>query len=287
VSGRQSGKQPVLLMSGTEGIGLVTPKEMVLTSGENLDTVSQRDTQQSTGRRWIHNVGKKISLFVHGVADKINLKLITARGHAQMQAQSGDVEITGDQNVRITANKQKLTAAAGEEMLIACAGAYIRLKGGKIDIHCPGNISIKGNHSFSGPASMNPEHPSFPESSLKEFLTLSVDQSPEALNFSWAGMPYKLYANGGLLQEGVMDERGRLLVEHNISTAQYKLELANGVIYDIPAVNEFTSNTDGEAATRGYDKHEAGSPPPEGRAGSSKSSRVDSQNTFEGSNEDE
>ena len=252
----QPGRQPVILMSGAEGIGLTTPQEMVLTSGQNLYTVSQRDTQGTTARRWIHNVGKKISLFVHGIKDKVNLKIIAAKGHVQLQAQSGDVEIVGDQNVRIHANKGKLVAAAGEEILLNCAGAYIRLKGGGIDIHAPGKISMKAaNFSFSGPASMNPSHPSFPESNLKELFSVTVDQAPGNVNFSWRGMPYKLYANGGLLKEGVMDDSGRILVEHNVSVSAYKLEMANGVIYNIPATNQYTHRAAGEAANTGFNKH--------------------------------
>ena len=206
-TGGQSGKQAVLLMSGAEGIGLVTPQEMVLTSGGNLDTISQRDTQQTTARRWIHNAGKKISLFVHGIADKVNLKLITAKGHAQMQAQSGDVEIIGDQNVRLTANKGKLIAAAGEEILLTCAGAYIRLKGGKIDIHGPGKLSIKAaNFAFSGPASMD----------TKPFLmgTLGEPQHFIELNQHYddlepiKGAPYKLTFEDGSVITGKLDEQG-------------------------------------------------------------------------------
>ncbi|MCL2591039.1 MAG: DUF2345 domain-containing protein, partial [Betaproteobacteria bacterium] len=169
------GKQPVILMSGAEGIGLTTPKELALIAEKNLDTVSLRDTQQSTVRRWIHNVGKRISLFVVGVADKFNLKLITAEGHAKLEAQAGDVEITGEQNVRIAANKQKLTAAAREELLLTCAGAYIRLKGGKIDVHCPGNISFKSaGQSFDGPTSLDEKLPGMPDGRLDELERLPI-----------------------------------------------------------------------------------------------------------------
>jgi type VI secretion system secreted protein VgrG len=163
----QPGRQPVLLLSGAEGIGLATPSEMVLASGANLDTVSQRDTQQTSLRRWIHNAGKKISLFVLGVRDKVNLKLITAKGHAQLYAQSGDVEIAGDQSLRLYGSKKKLIAAAGEELLLNCGGATIRLKGGNIDIHCPGNLSMKAaKFDMSGPARMDIDMPQFPDSSL-------------------------------------------------------------------------------------------------------------------------
>jgi len=138
---------------------------MVLASSSNLYTVSQRDTQQSTARRWLHNVGKKISLFVVGVADKFNLRLITAKGHAQFQAQSGDIEITADKNVRLYGSKQKVNMAAKEEAIFMCAGAYIRLKGGNIDIHAPSKVCVKSDgQSFTGPTSMSTKFMTFNKS---------------------------------------------------------------------------------------------------------------------------
>ncbi|GLS03521.1 type IV secretion protein Rhs [Chitiniphilus shinanonensis] len=152
----QPGQQAILIASAPAGIGLTTPSELVFNTGYNLDTISQRDTQQTTARRWIHNVGSKISLFVQGVADQINLKLIVAKGHANLHAQAGDVEVIGDKNVRLYANKQKFTLAAGQELLATCGGAYIRLKDGNIEIHAPGSVSFKGSgFDFSGPASMS------------------------------------------------------------------------------------------------------------------------------------
>jgi uncharacterized protein (DUF2345 family) len=207
-SGDQEGRQPVLLLSGQEGIGLATPQELVLVAERNLDTVSLRDTQQTSARRWTHNVGKKISLFVVGIAGKFNLKLITAKGDAKLEAQSGDVEITGDQNVRITANKHKLTAVAGEEMLLACAGAYIRLKGGKIDIHCPGNLSIKSaGHSFDGPASMDVPMRVFPVSDYTQPPGRFTIRPQTKYGQIYAGKPYKVEL-GGKTYEGTVPSSG-------------------------------------------------------------------------------
>ncbi|WP_353326452.1 DUF2345 domain-containing protein, partial [Chitiniphilus shinanonensis] len=163
----QAGQQAILLATAPAGIGLTTPSELILHAGHNLDSVSQRDTQQTTARRWLHNVGSKISLFVQGVAEQINLKLIVAKGHANLHAQAGDVEIVGDKNVRLYANKQKFTLAAGQELLATCGGAYIRLKGGDIEIHAPGSVTFKGTgFDFSGPTSMKLSPVNFPRSEL-------------------------------------------------------------------------------------------------------------------------
>ncbi|WP_255991104.1 DUF2345 domain-containing protein, partial [Chitinolyticbacter albus] len=206
----QPGQQPILIATAPAGIALTTPNELVLNAGHNLDLVSQRDTQQTTARRWVHNVGSKLSLFVQGVADKVNLKLIAAKGHVNLQAQSGDVEVVGDKNVRLYANKQKLTLVAGQELLATCGGAYIRLKGGDIEIHAPGSVSFKGtNFDFSGPASLNVPLPSF---GGKDGLGQVQLHHWYADRDGVAGGRYVLTDLLGKKHEGVLDKDGKATV---------------------------------------------------------------------------
>jgi len=208
----QAGQQAILAVSGQDGMALSTPQELVVTAGMNLDTVSLRDTQQSTARRWVHNVGKKVSLFVHGIKDKASFLLTAATGHVQMHAQSGDVEVVGDKNVRIYANKQKLTVVAEEELLLTCGGGYIRLKGGNIEIHCPSNISYKSaGHSMSGPTSMNVAMPVMPIGEIpKDVIALEHvyhDGTP------LAGAEYTLTLPDDTIIKGTLDSSGRAQVE--------------------------------------------------------------------------
>jgi type VI secretion system secreted protein VgrG len=161
----QSGQQKIILLHGEDGVAITSPQSQTHTAGTNLDLVAQRDTNQTSGRRWIHNVGQHISLFVAGLKDKVALKIIAAKGKIQLQAQSGDIEITGDKDLKVTACKGLISISAKEEILMTAGGGYIRLKGGDIEIHCPGKVSIKGaNHDMSGPAKMSPTLPQFPDS---------------------------------------------------------------------------------------------------------------------------
>jgi type VI secretion system secreted protein VgrG len=213
--GDAAGQQPILLATAPAGITLTTPDALLLTSGANLDTVSQRDTQQTTARRWIHNAGKKISLFVQGVADKVNLKLITAKGHAQLHAQSGDVEIAGDKDLRIYACKGKLTAVAKEELLLTCGGAYIRLAGGNIEIHGPGSVSYKGaTHDMSGPDSMKAPIPVLPSAEVvgKHSLRFATEYSDHFFHeMGLSGQPYKIVdEEGKTVNSGTIPKNGKL-----------------------------------------------------------------------------
>ncbi|WP_293931948.1 type VI secretion system Vgr family protein [Iodobacter sp.] len=151
----QAGQQKIILLHGEDGVAITSPQSQTLSAGTNLDLVAQRDTNQTSGRRWIHNVGQHISLFVAGVKDKVALKIIAAKGKIQLQAQSDDIEITADKNVKITACKENAEITAGNELLFTSGGGYIRIKDGNIEIHCPGEISIKGGeHEISGPTSL-------------------------------------------------------------------------------------------------------------------------------------
>ena len=139
------------------------------------DLVAQRDSNQTSGRRWIHNVGQHISLFVAGVKDQIALKLIAAKGKVQVQAQSDNIEVTGDQDVKITAIKGQQLWNGKKEILLTSGGAYVRIKDGKIELHAPGTVSFKGGrHDWSGPASMSPPFPLFPKEVCVECLLRSA-----------------------------------------------------------------------------------------------------------------
>ncbi|MFC3245091.1 type VI secretion system Vgr family protein [Chromobacterium piscinae] len=174
----QSGQQPLLILSGPAGIASLTEQSQTVSAGQNLNLVAQRDANHTTGRRWLHNVGQHISLFVAGVKDKVALKLIAAKGKVQVQAQSDAMELTADKDVTITSAKQTIHVNAKQEILLTSGGAYIRLKDGKIELHAPGTISIKGaSHNFTGPDQMNPPLPRFPNTVCKQCMAQAFSQA--------------------------------------------------------------------------------------------------------------
>ncbi|TDR73339.1 type VI secretion system Vgr family protein [Paludibacterium purpuratum] len=262
----QDGKQPILVTSAPAGIASLTEQSQTIAAGTNLDLVAQRDVNHSAGRRWLANVKEHISLFVAGVADKATMKLIAAKGKVQVQAQHGEMELTSERNLVVTSTQQRIVVAAQQEILLTCGGAYIRLKGGNIELHCPGKIDIKGaQHLMNGPERMTVTHPNFPQSSPKTPLALHLDQAPQGSNSSWAGMPYTLHADGGEIERGIVDHSGQLHVEHAVTTQKYTVELANGVKFHIPIAEEMRTPDKGDLANAGFHKVDAGGAPPDGR----------------------
>jgi type VI secretion system secreted protein VgrG len=214
--GAQGGGQPLILMSAPAGIGLATPNSTTIATGTNLDQVASRDTNQTTGRRWVHNVGESISLFVAGSksAIKETLKLIAAKGKVQIQAQSDEMEVTADKDLKLSSVTQNITAAAKDGIVVTSGGGYARIKGGNIDIHCPGTLEIKAaNIVLSGPGTMNVPMPHMPSSSLeaaKEKFSVRVDAAELFNDLKEApGTAYLLKRADGSLIKGQLDQYGR------------------------------------------------------------------------------
>ncbi|WP_246879400.1 type VI secretion system Vgr family protein [Chromobacterium violaceum] len=202
----QAGQQPQLILSGPAGIASLTEQSQTLAAGANLNLVAQRDANHTTGRRWIHNVGKHISLFVAGVVDKAAMKLIAAKGKIQIQAQSDAMEITADKDMTITSCKGFVHVAADQEILLACDGAYIRLQGGNIEVHAPGTISVKGaSHEFSGPARVDAMLPRLPKIGVSDQQLHLVHHGTD---IPMPHTPYRITFASGKVHEGITDENG-------------------------------------------------------------------------------
>ena len=68
-------------------------------------------------------------------------------------------------------------------------------------------------------------------------------------------MPYTLYADGAELKKGVLDKTGQLSIDHQVVTRGYRLEMANGVAYQIPVPTEYRNAEQAELANRGLHNH--------------------------------
>jgi len=246
--------KPLLIASAPADIATATPQSTHLHSGKHLTLSTGADISLASGQSLLASVAQRISLF----AQSAGAKLFAAKGKVELQAQSDDMELTAQKTVRITSTSQRIEIAAQEEILITSGGAYIRLKGGNIEIHAPGAIDVKGAKKvFSGPTRLNPDNPAWPSASVNSKLRLRTGRSNAASYMPWTGMPYQLFAGGALLKQGVMDDSGELEIDHHVTTDRYTLELANGVRFDIPVASQYLGDQEnGERANRGLHHHE-------------------------------
>jgi type VI secretion system secreted protein VgrG len=215
-TGRQPGGQHIVAISGPDGVAIASHHSATLAAGTNLDQIAQRDSNQTTGRRWIHNVGESISLFVSGAKAKVKatFQLIAAKGNMQLQAQDGALEATAQQDVTLTSVQGKVVIQAPQEILLTAGGGYIRI-GKDIEIHNPGQQSQKAaNFSLAGPTQLNPSLPALPRSEFigKHSLRFAFEGSDKlAQDLGLVGKEYTILdSTGSIKATGIIGKTGRM-----------------------------------------------------------------------------
>uniref|UniRef100_UPI0013009D7D DUF2345 domain-containing protein n=1 Tax=Salinicola sp. RZ23 TaxID=1949087 RepID=UPI0013009D7D len=155
-------KAPWLHMASPAGITMSTPESTHLAQGRSLSVSSGEDVNVATGKSLVASISEKLSLFVY----RAGMKLFAARGKVEVQAQSDEMALTAEKDVKITSTEGRVEINAANGILLNSGGGYIRIEGGNIDVHGPGKIDIKGaQHVFGGPASLDAAMPELPEGS--------------------------------------------------------------------------------------------------------------------------
>lgn len=242
-------KQAALLVSSPAGIAMTTPKTVQLNAGENLTFNASNQADFSVLKRITLAAGKAISLF----ARESGMKFFAAKGNVELQAQRDEMHLTSQKDMTVTSVAGKTIVAAKDELLLTCGGAYIRLKGGQIEYGSPGNQTVKAtNWVVTGPESMDITNPTWPQSVPKQKLRFQLGGSPLSPVKARAGEPYKLYANGALMQQGITDENGNVEIDHLVATRQYRLELPGGEEHEIKMADDGQITADDDLAAQGF-----------------------------------
>jgi type VI secretion system secreted protein VgrG len=150
--------EPTLSVTAPSGIAFSTSKTLVSYAGVNIDSVAQQNLQLTSGARFNLNAGKGISLFSH----MDGITQVAHKGKFVMQSQHDDMGIDAAKDLKVTAGKRMVFMAEDEIILIISGGAYLKLKGGAVEIGGPEAMTIKTDgHHWNGPASGKTELPTF------------------------------------------------------------------------------------------------------------------------------
>jgi type VI secretion system secreted protein VgrG len=248
-------KKAGVLISAPAGIGMVSGDHLQLTAAKNLIATAGGNADIGVIKRFTVAAGETVSMF----AAKLGIKLFAAKGKVAIQAQTDEMSLAALKDVTITSSDGRLVLSAAKEVWIGAGGSYIKIDANRIENGTPGDILEKcASWNKPGPASAQIST-ALPNSLPAERLMLSLAASPSAMAAIPQDVPYKLYAQGALVTQGVTDSTGRIAVEHRPGTQSYRLEFANGVAYEIPVSEEFRGDaTNGQLANQGFHFYEQG-----------------------------
>jgi uncharacterized protein (DUF2345 family) len=165
---------PQLQLSSPSGIAALTPANIMVAAHASTAIAANHDIDLASQANSFHAARTGIGLFTYGKANnsakpnkETGVRLHAASGKVSSQSQAGPTGLTADKTVTVASVAQSVIAAAKAHMLLTAQGAYIRISGGNIEVHGPGQIAFKAStKELAGPKSTAGPSLRFPNSGV-------------------------------------------------------------------------------------------------------------------------
>ncbi|WP_211453424.1 type VI secretion system Vgr family protein [Collimonas antrihumi] len=234
--------EPHLVLASPAGIETSTPQSTHMASGEHIALTSGQHLSFSVGRRLMASAKNGIRLFCYNAG----MKLIAAAGDIDIKALKDSINVLAKLNITHTASR--ITITAKEEVLINGGGSYTSWQAKGVETGTNGNWAVhSASKNLTGPANLStptlPDPVRGPEQMVFNLNTLAGLQhsTPE---------PYELYRDGVLIERGITDVWGRVVVKDHIRSSHYDVKLSEGSQITLP-VNEENSEQQQQLSNQG------------------------------------
>ncbi|WP_213992517.1 type VI secretion system tip protein VgrG [Sodalis sp. dw_96] len=208
-----------LVIHAPYGAAVLSPENVQLSSGQgSVSLTAGKNADISVLKTFTVAAGGAISMF----AKNSGMKLFANRGKVNIQAQNDALSVLAKQNVEITSQEGKVQITAQNEIVLNCGGAYIRMKGGNIELGCPNNILLKSTSvQKMNPASYSASAVMLP-SGFSEFFIAHDETTGEVL----ANKRYRITTAEGKIFEGVTDTEGKTMEISTSSPEKIDIEFS-------------------------------------------------------------
>lgn len=164
----------IVALSAKAELGVIAGQALQLAAGETIAMLSGRDHDQAIGGRFELHSGQSVGMLAgvqHGAVNPA-LSMIAAQGAVRVEAQNSGINVDAKQDVKLISISASLEAGAKTAITLNTqAGALIRIEGGNIEVHCPGQITVHAaQHAMAGPTQQGYPLPAFPNTVCVECL---------------------------------------------------------------------------------------------------------------------
>jgi type VI secretion system secreted protein VgrG len=223
--------QPHLVLASPAGIAMTTAGDNHFSSDRHTAVTTGKSLSLAAGTNLFASVRRAFRLFVQ----KAGMKMVAAAGDIDVQALSDSINLLAKLDISQTANQ--ITISAKDEVVINGGGSYVRFNAGGIEHGTNGTfVAHAADHSFVNAKNMKMavNMPPVTDVLRKGRAVLHVGSHAEAAGRASAGMPFKLFKDGALVEQGQVDDRGNIQFAHDLDVkATYKIEFPTGHSFDI------------------------------------------------------
>ena len=246
---------PQLVLASPAGISATTTRSTHVASGEHTALTAGKDLSLAAGGSLFASIRQTVRLFV----ERKGIKAVAAAGDIDLQALKDGINLLAKLNISVVGDNIDISAKG--YVSINGGGSYTKWQKGSIESGTDGNfIAHAADHSLLGPKSKQLPSVMPPLAKLDGHGLFHLGSHALAAGRPGRGLPYKLYKDGALLEEGQIDSAGNLKFKHELDAKScYALELAHGQRYVIdPNAHEDRHEVSSGLGFHGY-SNEAGS----------------------------
>jgi type VI secretion system secreted protein VgrG len=223
--------KPHLVMASAAGIATTTAGDTHIASDRHTAITSGKSLSLAAGTNFFASVRKTFRLFVQ----KAGMKMVAAAGDIDVQALSDSINLLAKLDISHTANR--ITISAQQEVLINGGGSYVKFTAGGIEQGTNGTfVAHAAHHSLVDAKNMEMaiRMPPVTDVLREGRATLHIGSHAEAAGRTCAGLPFKLFKDGALVEQGQVDDKGNIRFAHELdATASYKVEFPTGQSFEI------------------------------------------------------
>lgn len=225
--------KPHLVLASAAGIATTTTGDTHIASDRHTALTTGKSLSLAAGTHLFASIRQSFRLFVQ----KAGMKMVAAAGDIDLQALSDNIKLLAKLEITHTANR--ITISAKEEVVINGGGSYVKFAAGGIEHGTSGTfVAHAAHHSLVNAknAEMAVNMPPVADVLRKGRAALHIGSHAETAGRTSAGMPFKLFKDGAMVEQGQIDDKGNIQFAHELDAAsEYKVELPTGQSFDIAA----------------------------------------------------
>ena len=143
-------QQPHLVMASPAGIAMTTPESTHIHSGEHVAITSEQQTTLSSAKSFLVSAKEMVGIF----ACKLGMRLMAAKGKVEIEAQSDEMTIIADKDMKMFSAHGKVHVSSPKEIFLTAGGSYIRINENGIEQGTNGEWKVHAaNQNMDGPRS--------------------------------------------------------------------------------------------------------------------------------------
>ena len=137
-----------IVIASPAGVAVTTPESTHMHTGEDMAITTEGQTTVSSNKSFLVSAMEMVGIFAY----RLGMRLMAAKGKVEIEAQSDEMDIIADKDMKVFSANGRLHVSSPKEILLTAGGSYIRISENGIEQGTDGEWKLySASQSIQGP----------------------------------------------------------------------------------------------------------------------------------------